>query len=101
MPIFGTTILSFIPGWSAEGGRFAIKKTAEYGFDMLEVCLPSSLDFDAKTVKKQLDDNGITGRLTLNIPADCHVPVYPEKATAPNEYDDIEDEKTYVTMSYE
>jgi len=35
MPIFGTTILSFIPGWSAEGGRFAIEKTAEYGFDML------------------------------------------------------------------
>jgi D-psicose/D-tagatose/L-ribulose 3-epimerase len=82
MPIFGTTILSFIPGWSAEGGRFAIEKTAEYGFDMLEVCLPSSMNFDAKTVKKQLDNNGITGRLTLNIPADCHMPVYPEKASA-------------------
>jgi D-psicose/D-tagatose/L-ribulose 3-epimerase len=82
MPIFGTTILSFIPGWSAEGGRFAIEKTAEYGFDMLEVCLPSSMNFDAKTVKKQLNNNGITGRLTLNIPADCHLPVYPEKASA-------------------
>lgn len=82
MPIFGTTILSFIPGWSAEGGRFAIEKTAEYGFDMLEVCLPSSLNFDSKTVKKQLDNRGITGRLTLNIPADCHMPAYPKKATA-------------------
>jgi len=82
MPIFGTTILSFIPGWSTEGGRFAIEKTAEYGFDMLEVCLPSSLNFDAKNVKKQLDNHGIAGRLTLNIPADCHMPVYPEKATA-------------------
>jgi len=82
MPIFGTTILSFIPGWSTEGGRFAIEKTAEYGFDMLEVCLPASLDFDAISVKKQLDKHGIAGRLTLNLPAECHLPVYPEKATA-------------------
>jgi len=81
MPIFGTTILSFIPGWSAEGGRFAIQKTAEYGFDMLEIILPASLDFDSKAVKKQLDEKGITGRCTLNLPADCHLPSYPEKAT--------------------
>ncbi len=82
MPTFGTTILSFIPGWSAEGGRFAIEKTAEYGFDMLEIILPSSLDFDSKLAKKQLDNNGIAGRCTLNLPADCHLPLYPEKATS-------------------
>ena len=81
MPIFGTTILSFIPGWSAEGGRFAIEKTAEYGFDMLEIILPASLDFDPVTVKKQLENHGIAGRCTLNLPADCHLPFYPEKAT--------------------
>jgi D-psicose/D-tagatose/L-ribulose 3-epimerase len=82
MPIFGTTILSFIPGWSADGGRFAIEKTAEYGFDMLEIILPSSLDFDAKTTKKLLDDNRISGRCTLNLPANCHIPLYPEEATS-------------------
>jgi D-psicose/D-tagatose/L-ribulose 3-epimerase len=82
MPIFGTTILSFIPGWTAEGGRFAIEKTAEYGFDMLEIILPSSLDFDAKTTKKLLDDNRISGRCTLNLPANCHIPLYPEQATS-------------------
>jgi D-psicose/D-tagatose/L-ribulose 3-epimerase len=81
MPIFGTTYLSFIPSWTPEGGLYAIKKTAEYGFDMLEMCLPASLEFDAQTVKKQLDEHGIAGRLTLNIPADCHMPLYPEKAT--------------------
>ncbi len=81
MPIFGTTILSFIPVWSADGGRFAIEKTAEYGFDMLEIILPSSLDFDAKTTKKLLDDNRISGRCTLNLPANCHIPFYPEQAT--------------------
>jgi D-psicose/D-tagatose/L-ribulose 3-epimerase len=82
MPIFGTSYLSFIPSWSPEGGLFAIQKTAEYGFDMLEICLPTSLEFDAKKVKKQLDNLGIAGRCTLNIPADCHMPLYPEKATA-------------------
>jgi D-psicose/D-tagatose/L-ribulose 3-epimerase len=81
MPIFGTTILSFIPGWSADGGRFAIEKTAEYGFDMLEIILPSSLDFDAKITKKLLDDNRILGRCTLNLPVNCHIPLYPEQAT--------------------
>jgi len=80
MPIFGTTILSFIPVWSAEGGQFAIEKTAEYGFDMLEIILPASLDFYPETVKKQLNNHGISGRCTLNLPADCHIPLYPEKA---------------------
>ena len=82
MPTFGTTILSFIPGWSAEGGRFAIDKTAEYGFDMMEIILPASLDFDPKSVKKQLQEQNIAGRCTLNLPPDCHIPFYPEKATA-------------------
>ncbi|MES2239113.1 MAG: sugar phosphate isomerase/epimerase family protein [Bacteroidota bacterium] len=82
MPIFGTSILSFIPAWSADNGAFAIKKTVEYGFDMLEIILPASLDFDAKLTKKQLDENGISARCTLNLPADCHIPFYPEKAVA-------------------
>jgi D-psicose/D-tagatose/L-ribulose 3-epimerase len=81
MPIFGTTILSFIPGWSTDGGRYAIEKTAEYGFDMLEIILPASLDFDAKTTKKLLEEHGILGRCTLNLQTNCHVPFYPEQAT--------------------
>ncbi len=82
MPIFGTSILSFIPGWSSEGGKYAIKKTAEYGFDMLEIILPSTLDFDAKATKKQFDEQGILGRCTLNLPANAHIPFYPEQAVA-------------------
>ena len=81
MPIFGTSILSFIPTWTADGGTFAIKKTAEYGFDMLEINLPTSLNFDAKSVKKQLDQHGIVARCSLNLPKECHIPFYPEKAT--------------------
>ena len=81
MPLFGTSILSFIPAWSEDGGRYAIEKTAEYGFDMLEIILPASLDFDAKTTKKLLDKHGISGRCTLNLPTNCHIPFYPEQAT--------------------
>lgn len=81
MPQFGTSILSFIPGWSTDGGLFAIEKTAEYGFDMLEIILPASLDFDAKNTKKLLDEHRLLGRCTLNLPANCHIPFYPEQAT--------------------
>ncbi|KDN53863.1 sugar phosphate isomerase/epimerase family protein [Flavobacterium seoulense] len=81
MPVFGTSILSFIPTWTPEGGQYAIKKTAKYGFDMLEILLPTSMNFDSKLVKKQLDSAGITARCTLNLPAHCHVPFYPEKAS--------------------
>jgi D-psicose/D-tagatose/L-ribulose 3-epimerase len=80
MPIFGTTILSFIPGWSTDGGRYAIEKTAEYGFDMLEIILPASLDFDPKKTKILLDKHGISGRCTLNLPTNCHIPHHPEQA---------------------
>ncbi|MGQ7947730.1 sugar phosphate isomerase/epimerase family protein [Flavobacterium sp. WC2509] len=79
MPIFGTSILSFIPSWSTEGGNYAIEKTAEYGFDMLEIILPASLDFDAKKTKELLDKNNVLGRCTLNLPADCHIPFFPEQ----------------------
>ncbi|APA00560.1 sugar phosphate isomerase/epimerase family protein [Flavobacterium commune] len=82
MPIFGTSILSFIPNWTADGGQYAIQKTAECGFDMLEILLPTSLDFDSKQVKKQLDTVEISARCTLNLPADCHIPFYPEQAVS-------------------
>ena len=82
MPKFGSTILSFIPSWSPEGGKYAIEKCAEYGFDMLEIILPATLDFDAKTVKKQLDNVALEGICTLNLPPECHLPAYPEKALA-------------------
>lgn len=81
MPILGTTILSFIPSWSSEGGEYAINKTAEYGFDMLEIILPASLEFDAKRTKKQIDNVGISCRCTLNLPKEYHIPFYPKEAT--------------------
>ncbi len=80
MPTFGTSYLSFIPCWTAEGGKYAIEKTAEYGFDLLEISLPTSLEFDVRTVKKHLMENNIEARCSLNLPKECHMPLHPEKA---------------------
>lgn len=79
---FGTSILSWIPPrWTAEKGRYAIEKTAKAGFDLLEILLPPDMDFDAGTVKKQLEDNGIEGVCSFNLPAIAHIPDYPMEAT--------------------
>ncbi len=80
MPKFGTSYLSFIPYWTPEGGKYSIEKASEYGFDMLEINLPANLEFNVNAVKKQLEDNNIEARFSLNLPKDCHMPLYPDKS---------------------
>lgn len=80
MPKFGASILSWIPKWTPEGGLYAIEKTASAGFDILEISLPASMDFDARTVKNQLKKNRIEGRCSLILPKECHIPHHPEQA---------------------
>jgi D-psicose/D-tagatose/L-ribulose 3-epimerase len=79
---YGASMLSWIPPeWTADSGSYAIEKTAEAGFDMLEILLPPSMEFDAGNIKKQLDKHGLEGVLTLNLPKECHIPFYPKNAT--------------------
>lgn len=78
---FGASLLSWItPLWSAEAGHYAIKKTAQTGFDLIEILLPDSMDFDAQTVKKQLRENNLDVTCSLNLPAAAHIPFYPKEA---------------------
>ncbi len=78
---FGASLLSWItPLWNAEAGHYAIKKTAQTGFDMIEILLPNSMDFDAKTVKKQLQENNLDVACSLNLPKEAHIPFYPKEA---------------------
>nr|WP_320038389.1 sugar phosphate isomerase/epimerase family protein [uncultured Bacteroides sp.] len=80
---FGASILSWIPPkWTAEGGLYAIQKTSEAGFDLLEILLPPSMDIDTQTVKKQLKDHNLEAVCTLNLPANCHIPFYPKEAAS-------------------
>jgi D-psicose/D-tagatose/L-ribulose 3-epimerase len=81
-PKFGTSILSWIlPMWTAESGLYAIEQTAKTGFDLLEILLPPSMDFDAQTVKKQLKANNLKAVCSLNLPKEAHIPFYPKEAT--------------------
>jgi len=80
---FGASILSWIPPkWTAEGGLFAIQKTAGAGFDLLEILLPPSMDIDTTTVKRQLKEYNLDAVCTFNLPTSCHIPFYPEVATS-------------------
>lgn len=78
---FGASLLSWItPLWTAEAGHYAIKKTAETGFDLIEILLPNSMDFDAPTVKRQLKENNLEVACSLNLPKEAHIPFYPKEA---------------------
>lgn len=77
----GASLLSWItPLWNAESGKYAIKKTAHAGFDLIEILLPNSMDFDADTVKKQLRENSLEAVCSLNLPKEAHIAFYPETA---------------------
>ena len=66
-PTFGASILSWIPPmWTPEAGLFAIQQASAAGFDLLEILLPPSMEFDAPIVKRQLKQHGLR-RLVLSI----------------------------------
>ncbi|WP_026463943.1 sugar phosphate isomerase/epimerase family protein [Adhaeribacter aquaticus] len=79
---FGASLLSWIPPrWTPEGGLYAIEQTAQAGFDLLEILLPVSMEFNSEEVKKQLRSNRLEAVCSLNLPSNCHIPFYPKQAT--------------------
>ena len=80
-PSFGCSILSWIPPkWTPEGGLYAIQQTAAAGFDLLEILLPPSMEFDAPTVKKQLKLHNLQATCALILPPSAHIPTHPQEA---------------------
>lgn len=78
---FGASLLSWItPKWTPEAGKYAIEKTANAGFDLIEILLPTSMEFNSKEVKQQLKDNNLDVVCSLNLPKDAHIAFYPEVA---------------------
>jgi D-psicose/D-tagatose/L-ribulose 3-epimerase len=78
---FGASLLSWVlPAWNGEAGLFAIQRTAAAGFDILEILLPPSMEINTATVRQQLRDHHIECLCSFNLPPDCHIPLYPEKA---------------------
>ena len=65
-PTFGASILSWIPPmWTPEAGLFAIQQASAAGFDLLEILLPPSMEFDAPysflSQESDLSDQGGAG----------------------------------------
>ncbi len=78
---FGASLLSWItPKWTPEAGKYAIEKTANSGFDLIEILLPTSMEFNSKDVKQQLKDNNLDVVCSLNLPKEAHIAFYPEVA---------------------
>ncbi|MFC0344122.1 sugar phosphate isomerase/epimerase family protein [Epilithonimonas hispanica] len=78
---FGASLLSWItPVWTPEAGKYAIEKTAKAGFDLIEILLPTSMEFNSKEVKQQLKDNNLDVVCSLNLPKEAHIAFYPEVA---------------------
>jgi len=78
---FGASLLSWIiPNWTPEAGKYAIEKTANAGFDLIEILLPASMEFNAKEVKQQLKDHHLDVVCSLNLPKEAHIAFYPEVA---------------------
>ncbi len=78
---FGASLLTWtLPTWTAERGAYAIQQSAAYGFDVLEILLPPSMEFDAATVKRQLQTANLDVICSLNLPAFAHIPFHPKEA---------------------
>ncbi|MET3535120.1 sugar phosphate isomerase/epimerase family protein [Chryseobacterium limigenitum] len=78
---FGASLLSWItPNWNPEAGKYAIEKTAKAGFDLIEILLPPSMEFNPKEVKQHLKNNNLDVVCSLNLPKEAHIAFYPEAA---------------------
>lgn len=77
----GASLLSWMtPNWNPEAGKYAIEKTAKAGFDLIEILLPNSMEFNSKDVKQQLKDNNLDVVCSLNLPKEAHIAFYPKVA---------------------
>ncbi|KPH14139.1 sugar phosphate isomerase/epimerase [Chryseobacterium sp. ERMR1:04] len=78
---FGASLLSWVtPDWNPEAGKYAIEKTAKAGFDLIEILLPPSMEFNVQEVGRQLKDNQLEVVCSLNLPKEAHIAFHPEAA---------------------
>lgn len=70
----------WIDKWTTKKGNFAIKATAETGFDIIEIPLKRPDEFDAVAHKKVLQAAGIEATASLALPERFHMPTDPKGA---------------------
>jgi len=70
----------WVDEWTTRKGNFAIKATAETGFDIIEIPLKRPDEFDAGAHKKALKVAGIEATASLSLPERYHMPTNPKGA---------------------
>lgn len=76
----GASLLSWMtPQWNAEAGKMAIEKTANAGFDLIEILLPPDMNIDTEAVKNQLKQNNLEVVCSLNLPREAHIAFHPKE----------------------
>jgi len=70
----------WIDKWTTKKGNFAIKATAETGFDILEIPLKRPDEFDADAHKKAIQAAGIEVTASLSLPERYHMTTNPKGA---------------------
>lgn len=77
----GASLLSWMcPPWNTKQGLLAIEKTAQTGFDLIEILLPNTKDIDTSIVKKHLKDNNLEVVCGMNLSSEYHIPTHPQEA---------------------
>lgn len=77
----GASLLSWMcPPWTNNDGFKAIEKTAKNGFDLIEILLPNSREFDPIKVKEHLEKNNLEVVCGMNLSSEYHIPTHPKEA---------------------
>lgn len=79
MTVFGIHAFVWNGDWDNDIAVDTIRKTAEAGFDLLEIPLLKPYEFDAPKIKNLLTDHKIKAVASLALPKDKHLPFYPKE----------------------
>lgn len=80
MITFGAHAFVWISRWETESGNYAIMKTGELGFDLIEIPLLKPADFDVSSHREALMHAGIDAVCSLALPREVHLPRNPDGA---------------------
>ncbi|TVR19455.1 MAG: sugar phosphate isomerase/epimerase [Anaerolineaceae bacterium] len=80
MAQYGAHAFVWVGEWTMESGNYAIEQAGAVGFDFIEIPLLKPAAFDSASHKAALKKAGISATCSLALPADVHMPYYPEKA---------------------
>lgn len=69
------------PPWNDDEGVKTIQKTANAGFDLIEILLPDTMEINTTHILSELKKNNIQAVCGLNLSANYHIPTRSEEAT--------------------